>query len=124
MTAFCMGRKANTVILRSAQDDSKKKDSGALAEEKDVKMPLSWCNSEINMGGICYFLITTVSLWSLELTCFDAGQGELQTPRQSKNLRYKEHHDERISRFSGTSVCRARGPQPDGQRAAPKARGD
>src|ERR1035437_9952723 len=87
-------------------------------------MPLSWCNSEINLGGICYFLITTVSLWSLELTCFDAGQGELQTPRQSKNLRYKEHHDERISRFSGTSVCRARGTQPDGQRAAPKARGD
>src|SRR5208283_6130838 len=23
---------------------------------KDVKMPLRWCDTEINLGGICYFL--------------------------------------------------------------------
>jgi hypothetical protein len=53
---------------------------------KRCKNAIKLVQSGINLGGICYFLNTTVSFWSLELTCFDAGQGELQTPRQSQAI--------------------------------------
>jgi hypothetical protein len=73
-------------LERRAQDDSKKKGFRGGDGGKRCKNAIKLAQNGINPGGICYFLITTVSLWSLELTCFDAGPGELQTPRQSKRF--------------------------------------